>query len=111
VFHLVLQVCGLSLTRLYLLISIIQLGLEVVDVALDDSQLVLGVLQSGVGLIKVIDLDVTAVIGPHHLIVQLLDARLKAGVLLKKLLVAILNVLDSAVLGLHLAGLLLQAEA
>jgi hypothetical protein len=30
-----LQVCGLSLTRLELLISLVQLGLEVVNVALD----------------------------------------------------------------------------
>jgi hypothetical protein len=33
------------------------------------------------------------------------------GVLLEKLLVALLNVLEGAVLGLHLAGVLLQAEA
>jgi hypothetical protein len=32
--HLVLQVCGLSLTRLKLLISLVQLGHEVMDVAL-----------------------------------------------------------------------------
>jgi hypothetical protein len=50
------------------------------------------------------------VISPHQLIIQFLDARLKAGILLKKLSVALLNVLDSAVLSLHLAGVLLQAE-
>jgi hypothetical protein len=33
------------------------------------------------------------------------------GVLLKKLSIALLNVLDGAVLGLHLAGVLLQAES
>jgi hypothetical protein len=46
------------------------------------------------------------VISPHQLIVQLLDAHLKAGVLPKKLSVALLNVLDSAVLDLHLVGVL-----
>jgi hypothetical protein len=68
-------------------------------------------LRSGEGVVEVIILEVTATISPHQLIVQLLDARLKAGILLKKLSVALLNVLDGAVLGLHLAGALLQAEA
>jgi hypothetical protein len=39
-----LQVYGLSLTRLELLISLVQLDLEVVDVALGGGQLVLSVL-------------------------------------------------------------------
>jgi hypothetical protein len=39
-----LQVCGLSLTRLELLISLVQLGLEVVDIALGSGQLILSVL-------------------------------------------------------------------
>jgi hypothetical protein len=51
------------------------------------------------------------VISPHQLIVQLLDARLKAGILLKELSVDLLKILNGAVLGLHLAGVLLQAEA
>jgi hypothetical protein len=51
------------------------------------------------------------VISPHHLIVQLLDARLEVGILLKELSVALLNVLDGTVLGLHLGGPLLQVEA
>jgi hypothetical protein len=68
-------------------------------------------LRSGAGVVEVIILQVTATISPHQLIIQLLDARLKAGILLKKLSVALLNVLDDAVLGLHLAGALLQAEA
>jgi hypothetical protein len=68
------------------------------------------VLQSGVGVIKVINLEVTATISSHQLIIQLSDACLKAGVLLKKLSVALLNVLDGAVLGLHLISTLLQAE-
>jgi hypothetical protein len=89
----------------------VQLGLEVVGIALGGGQLVLRVLQSGVGVIEVIGLEVTAAINPHQLIVQLLDMHLKAGILLEKLSVALLNVLNGAVLGLHLAGALLQAEA
>jgi hypothetical protein len=89
----------------------VQLGLEVVDVALGGGQLVLRVLQSGAGVVYVVGLEVTAMISPHQLIVQLLDVHLRAGVLLKKLLLALLNVLDGAVLGLHLVGALLQVEA
>jgi hypothetical protein len=84
-----------------------QLGLEVMDVALGGSQLILRVLQSGVGVIEVVGLEVTALISPHQLIIQLFDACLKVGVLLKELSVALLKVLDDAVLGLHLAGVLL----
>jgi hypothetical protein len=51
--------------------------------------------------------EITAAISCHQLIVQLLDARLKVGILLKKLLIALLNVLDGTVLGLHLASVLL----
>jgi hypothetical protein len=69
------------------------------------------VLQSGTGVIEVISLEVAAAISPHQLIIQLPDARLQAGVLLRKLLVALLDVLDDAVLGLHLIGALLQTEA
>jgi hypothetical protein len=65
------------------------------------------VLQSGAGVIEVVSLEITTVISLHQLIVQLLDARLKAGVLLKELSVALLDVLGGAVLGLHLAGTLL----
>jgi hypothetical protein len=83
----------------------------VVDVALGVSQLILRVLQSGAGVIEVVGLEVTVAISPHQLIAQLLDSCLKAGVLLKKLSVALLNVLDGVVLGLHLAGVLLQKEA
>jgi hypothetical protein len=68
------------------------------------------VLQSSPGVIEVDGLEVAAVISPHQLIVQLSDARLKAGILLKELTVALLKILDSAVLGLHLASTLLQAE-
>jgi hypothetical protein len=39
-----LQVGGLSLTRLQLLISLVQFSLEVVDVALGSGQLILSVL-------------------------------------------------------------------
>jgi hypothetical protein len=89
----------------------VQLGLEVVDVALGGGQLVLRVLQSSVGVVEVVGLKVTAMISPHQLIVQLLDVHLRVGVLLKKLSLALLNVLDGAVLGLHLVGALLQVEA
>jgi hypothetical protein len=89
----------------------VQLGLEVVDVALGSGQLILSVLQSGAGVIEVVDFEVTAAISPHQLIVQLHDVCLKADVLLKKLSVALLNVLDGTVLGLHLDDILLQAEA
>jgi hypothetical protein len=64
-----------------------------------------------VGVIEVVGLEVIAAISPHQLIVQLLDAHLKAGILLKNLSVALLNVLDGVVLGLNLVSVLLQAEA
>jgi hypothetical protein len=89
----------------------VQLSLKVVDVALGGGQLVLSVLQSGAGVVEVVGLEVTTAISPHQLIVQLLDVCLMAGVLLKELPVALLNVLDYAVLGLDLACLLLQDEA
>jgi hypothetical protein len=89
----------------------VQLDLEVVDVALGGNQLIPGMLQSGTGVIEVISLEVTAAISSHQLITQLPDARLQAGVLLQKLTVALLDVLDDAVLGLHLIGALLQVEA
>jgi hypothetical protein len=107
----VLQVCGMSLTHLQLLVSLVQLGLEVVDIALGGDQLILSMLQSGAGVVEVIGLKITVVISPHQLIVQLLDARLKVGILLKELSVALLNVFNGTVLGLHLADVLLQVEA
>jgi hypothetical protein len=64
-----------------------------------------------VGVIKVVGLEVMTAISPHQLIVQLPDVRLMAGVLLQKLSVALLDVLDGAVLGLHLTNALLQVEA
>jgi hypothetical protein len=51
-----------------------QLSLEVVDVALGSNQLILSVLQSGVGVIEVISYEVMAAISPHQLITQLPDA-------------------------------------
>jgi hypothetical protein len=89
----------------------VQLSLEVVDVALGSNQLILSVLQSGTGVIEVVSLEVATVISPHQLITQLPDARLQAGVLLQNLSVALLDVLDEAVFGLHLIGALLQMEA
>jgi hypothetical protein len=114
VLYLVLQVCGLNLTHLELLVSLMQLGLEVVDVALGGSQLILSMLQSGAGVVKEVGLEVkevglevTVVTNPHQLVIQFLDTRLKAGILLEKLSVTLLNVLDGTVLGLHLADVLL----
>jgi hypothetical protein len=89
----------------------VQLSLKVVDVALGSGQLILSVLQSSAGVIEVVSFEVAAVISPHQLIIQLLDARLKAGVLLKELSVSLLDILDGTVLSLHLTGALLQAEA
>jgi hypothetical protein len=89
----------------------VQLGLKVVDVALGSGQLILSVLQSGVGVVEVIGLEITTAISPHQLIIQLPDARLQVGVLLQKLSVALLDVHDDVVLGLHLTSALLQTEA
>jgi hypothetical protein len=111
VLHLILQLCSLSLTHLELLVSLMQLGPEVVDVALGGGHLILSMLQSDAGVVKEVGLDVMAAISPHQLVIQFLDTRLKVGVLLEKLLVALLDVLDDSVLGLHLASVLLQAEA
>jgi hypothetical protein len=88
----------------------VQLGLEV-DVALGGGQLILSVLQLGAGVIKEVGLEVTAMISPHQLIVQLLETCLKAGIFLKKLSVTLLNVLGGMVLCLHLVSILLHAEA
>jgi hypothetical protein len=105
--YLMLQLGSLSLTRFELLISLVQLGLEVVGVSLGRGQLVLGVLQSGAGAVEIVSPEVTSAINPHRLIIQFLDARLKVGVLLKELSVALLNVLDGMVISLHLASTLL----
>jgi hypothetical protein len=61
----ILQLRGPSSTRLELLISLMLLGLEVVNIALGGGQLVLSVLQPGAGIVKEVGLDVTAVISPH----------------------------------------------
>jgi hypothetical protein len=74
-----------------------QLSLEVVDVALGNNQLILSVLQSGAGVIEVVSLEVVAAISPHQLLIQLS--------------IALLDVLDDAVHGLHLIDALLQTEA
>jgi hypothetical protein len=57
------------MTRLELLVSLVQLGIGVVNVALGGGQLVLSVLQSGAGIIEEVDLEVPAMIKPsstHH---------------------------------------------
>jgi hypothetical protein len=77
-----LQLYGLSLTHLELLVSLVQLGLEVVDVALGGGHLILRVLQLGAGVVKEVSLEVTAAISSHQLIIQFLDMRLQAGILL-----------------------------
>jgi hypothetical protein len=65
----VLQLSGLRLTCLELLVSLMQLSLEVVDVALSSVQLVQGVLQPGAGVVEEVRLHVAAVVGPHQLII------------------------------------------
>jgi hypothetical protein len=67
-------------------------------------------LQSGMGIVEDVSLEVTAVVSHHQLIVQHPDTRLKVLVLLMELPATLLNVLDGAVLGLHLVGVVLQAE-
>jgi hypothetical protein len=75
----VLQLNGLSLTRLELLISLVQLGLKVVDVALSSDQLIMGVLQPGAGVIEKVRLHIVAAVGTHQLIIQFLDTRLSCS--------------------------------
>jgi hypothetical protein len=65
VLHFVLQDGNLSLTHRQLLVSLVQLGLKVVDVALGSSQLILSVLQSGACVIEVVGLEVVAMISAH----------------------------------------------
>jgi hypothetical protein len=108
-FDCILQLGGLSLTHLELLISLMQLSLEVVDVALNSDQLILCILQPGAGIIEEVQLHVVAMVGPHQIVVQLLDACFQVVVPLKKLTVTLLDVLDEADFGRHLVVILLQA--
>jgi hypothetical protein len=103
----ILQLCSLSLTRLEMLIPLVQLSLEVVGIALRDGQLVLSVLQPCTSIIMEVGLEITAAISLHQLIIQLLDTCLKAVVLLKELSVTLLDVFDEAVLDRHLVVVLL----
>jgi hypothetical protein len=105
----VLQLSGLILTHLWQLVSLVQLGLKLMDVALSSIKLILGVLQQCVGVVEEVRLHIVAMVGPHQLVVQLLDARFHVVVLLKKLVVTLLDVLNEAVLGRHLVVILLQA--
>jgi hypothetical protein len=50
--NLVLQLSGLSQTCLELLVPLVQLSLEVVDVALSSNQLILSILQPSAGVIE-----------------------------------------------------------
>jgi hypothetical protein len=79
----------------------------VVDIVLGKGQRVLGVLQPCTSIIKEVSLDVTVVVRPHQLIIQLLDVCLKAVVLREELSVALLDVFDEVVLGSHLVVVLL----
>jgi hypothetical protein len=109
VFNHILRFHGLSLTHLELLVPLVQLRLEVVDIVLGDGQLIMSMLQLCMSIVKEVSLDITATVRPHQLIVQLLDARLKAEVLLEELSITLLDVFDEAGLGLHLVVVLLQA--
>jgi hypothetical protein len=64
----VLDLLDLSLARLKLLAPLYKLSLKVVDVVLGKSQLILGVLQLGVGAVEGVSLEVTAALCPHQLI-------------------------------------------
>jgi hypothetical protein len=77
------------------------------DVALSSNQLILCVLQSGAGIVEEVLLHIAAAVGPHQLVVPLLDARFQAVVLLKKLTVTLLDVLDETVIDRHLVVILL----
>jgi hypothetical protein len=103
----VLQLHGLSLTHLELLIPLVQLILKVVDIVLSDGQLIMGVLQPCMGIVKKVGLDITTVICPHQLIVHLLVACLKVVILLEELSVALLDDFDEAVPSRHLVVILL----
>jgi hypothetical protein len=48
----ILQLDSLSLTRLELLVSLVQLNLEMLDVALGNNQLIMSVLQSDAGIVQ-----------------------------------------------------------
>jgi hypothetical protein len=105
----VLQLDGLSLTHVELLVLLVQLGFEVMDVALSSDQLILSVLQSCAGVVEKVWLHIVAAVGTHQLIIQFLDTRFQVVVLLKKLAVTVLDVIDEAALGRHLVVVLIQA--
>jgi hypothetical protein len=69
VVHHILQLLGLSLTRLELLVPLTQLTLEVVDVVLCEDQLILSVLQLCMSAVEGISLEVMARVCHHQLIV------------------------------------------
>jgi hypothetical protein len=79
----VLELLNLSLTHLKLLVPLHELDIEVVDLVLRDSQLVLGVLEPGSGAVKGVGLVVTVAVGPHQLVIQLPIANLEDVVLLE----------------------------
>jgi hypothetical protein len=63
----------------------VQLGLEVVDVALGNGQLILSMLWLDACVVEVIGLEVTTAVSHHQLIIRLPDAHLQSDVLLQKL--------------------------
>jgi hypothetical protein len=77
VVHHVLELLDLSLTRLKLLFPLHQLGFEVVDVALGNSHIILGVLQLGVGVVERVGLEVEVAVHMQQVIVKLLVAPLE----------------------------------
>jgi hypothetical protein len=62
---LILHLCSLGPTHLELLVSLVQLGVEVVNIALGGGQLILRVLLSGESVVTLVGLEVTAAISPH----------------------------------------------
>jgi hypothetical protein len=77
VVHHVLELLDLSLTRLKLLFPLHQLGFEVVDVALGNSHIILGVLQLGAGVVERVGLEVEVAVHMQQVIVKLLVAPLE----------------------------------
>jgi hypothetical protein len=77
VVHDVRELFDLSLAHLKLLVPLLQLCLEVLDIPLGTSQLIIGVLQLGAGAVERLCLEVEAALHPQQVIVQLLVVPLK----------------------------------
>jgi hypothetical protein len=81
--HDVHELLNLSLTRLKPLVPLLQLYLQVLDVVLGGSQLVFGMLQLGVGVVKRVRLLLKAAVHLQWVIAELLVAPFKGVRLLK----------------------------